>query len=169
VRAFHKALGRQNVSEGRRISAAQLPHYLKCARLDSRATKVLTSVCKFKFCGLPCCKNIGLLRSRRAIFSSVSQRSKRKNCDRLSSTPDRYRFGSGPDCAAQPADQRTHRAFQDTQERQPFSPRPVKDGLATTEFTRLFEADGHTALPRSRGATWTAPLRYCRLIVWDEQ
>jgi hypothetical protein len=141
------------------MSAAQLPHYLKYARLDSRATKVLTSDCKFKFCGLPCCKSIGLLRSRRAIYSSVSKRSKRKDCDRLSGTPDGYGFGPGPNRAVKPANQRTYRAFQDPQKGQPFSPRPVADGPAATEVARLFEEDGHPALPRNGGTTWTAPLR----------
>src|SRR3979409_2056323 len=37
------------------------------------------------FCGLPLSRQ-GLLRSGRAIFSSVSKRSKGKNCDRLSGT-----------------------------------------------------------------------------------
>jgi hypothetical protein len=121
---------------------------------------MLTSALLFKFFAV--CPH-GLTVVEGAIFSSgVSKRSERKASQRFSNTRDRYRVSSSPDCAVKPTHQRTHRALQDTQERQSLAPRLAEDGLSAPQFARLFEEERYPAIPRGGRPAGTAPvILYC--------
>ena len=82
-----------------------------------------------------CAEFRALLRSRRAILSSViSKRSKRENRYRLSSARFRHGVSPGSNRPVEPANQRTNRAFQNAQEGSSFAARTANDGSATTQF-----------------------------------
>src|SRR5437867_9806990 len=119
---------------------------------------MLTSDSLFEFLRFTVPVDCGL---RRAIFSSgVSKRSEGKASQRFSNTRNRYRVSSSPDCAVKPANQRTHRAFQDAQEGQSLAPRAVEDGLSAPELAGLLEDIRHSAVSRSSRPARTAPVNW---------
>ena len=91
-----------------------------------------------------------------SFSGAISKRRKGKACQRFPKTRNGYGFSPGSNRVVKSAHQRTHRAFQDTQERSSFSSRPVEDGLAASESARLLEANRYPAISRSSRSTWFA-------------